>query len=512
MPDEEGAFRPRITWAPKVETRSSIPRGSARAAARDSRAPRSSGFTPRTLEERNNYKIMGNSELRGRVQRPSAHHQREEREAYEHQRLNMTLLKRKILKSKMKLYETRNSHHGEIPNEEQEEEKRDFSMMSKATVESVGSVATMDLTKMGTRARMNDISYLQDQPSFLTPRIPETQIPQKDYVIEKLFFPTERGSTYCPEDGMWHRTLFPAAEPKGRIDSIYLDRWVTHAIQEYSSHSGHLPLSEQLTGIVPILNTAMREVVRQTLCFCEARGNLLEQVWDAYVGLFNFVLQEMQTSLERSKKKVVILERNLKRESEECELTHAQHPNDLQELICSLEEKFGTETREINEKIDVHRKVTDELIEQTDELNEFLSSKYPHCSRIIKELLELDYTITDEMDDVPTNDPMELLAIDTQRLVGALKPKDRAKIGKLLGPQISAELENLALESMEDKKASADKSMKDVAPDLGDEAFADDFEKIEFLKQQIHDQEVMIGSLTKQKEDFFKDTKDTKEP
>merc|ERR550519_2660842 len=113
---------------------------------------------------------------------------------------------------------------------------------------------------------------------------------------------------------MWHRMLFPAQEPNGRMDAIYLDRWVTHAVKEFSQNNANKPLAEQVAGIVPLLNVAMREVVRQTLCFCEERGELLDKVWNSYVGLFDFVLKEMRLSLETSKKKAAELEKTLLQE------------------------------------------------------------------------------------------------------------------------------------------------------------------------------------------------------
>jgi len=304
---------------------------------------------------------------------------------------------------------------------------------SASTLDSVATMATVDLQHISQRTHMNDVSYLKDQPRFLTPRIPETEIPKEDFVVEKLFFPSDRGSIYNKEDGMWHRTLFPSAEPQGRMDAIYLDKWLVYAIKEYAKTSNGKPLADQVCDIVGLLKKAMHEIIRMSLLSCEERGRLLEQVWNAYVNLFDFVLKEMQNTLLVYKRKAKDAEEALVIESEECEEIHVRHPKELKNLLQDLEQNFSIESAKVTELMNEANELSKSLMAEIDELNMLLKAKFPHSSKRLKELLLLDLG----ENDVESEDPMELLASDLQRIVAALKPKDRAYIGQFLGHKFS---------------------------------------------------------------------------
>ena len=85
--------------------------------------------------------------------------------------------------------------------------------------------------------RSNDISYLHEKPSFLTPRIPPSLIPESEYKYEASFLPENASSAYAESDGMWHTAVFPSAFPSSRSDAILLDQWIGKSLAKVLPHS-----------------------------------------------------------------------------------------------------------------------------------------------------------------------------------------------------------------------------------------------------------------------------------
>eukprot|EP00397_Hematodinium_sp_SG-2012_P031864 GEMP01033871.1.p1 GENE.GEMP01033871.1~~GEMP01033871.1.p1 ORF type:complete len:405 (+),score=109.75 GEMP01033871.1:223-1437(+) len=305
----------------------------------------------------------------------------------------------------------------------------------------------LDMRQMSFRAKLSDVSYRKDQKAFLTPRIPPTRIPEEDYIVEKLFLPTGRGSVFCKSDGLWHHTLFPSDKPSGRADATYLNQWITHAVEDYAKSSSHKPICDQVVDLVPILGKAMHEIVRQTMYSCEERGRLLEQVWGAYVDLFDHVLEEMRFFLKERKEQMRGAEEALEFESAECDAIHAEHPNELQLLISSLEVEFSQLSEALLKELAEKEAASRNVENATTEVNAKLQRWFPHLANMLKEVVHMNFADNE----VDSDDPTILLASDLQRLVCALKPKQRFQLSLQLRKVLSLDNEEVGVDANAEK-------------------------------------------------------------
>lgn len=215
------------------------------------------------------------------------------------------------------------------------------------------------------------------------------------------------------------------------MDAVYLDQWVTQAIQKYAIASAQKALCEQVTDIVPLLDKAMHEIVRHTMYFCEERGTVLENVWGAYVDLFNHVLEEMRTSLRQSEERGVASEEALAFESAECDAIHAEHPEELQVLISSLEMEFAQHSEELRKQVAAKELASKKVAQETAETNARIKSWFPYCSNMMREAPQFG----DDGDSDTTifsKDATTLLIGDLKRIILALRPKQRLHLRALL--------------------------------------------------------------------------------
>jgi len=233
-------------------------------------------------------------------------------------------------------------------------------MHRSATQSSMSSTATvpmlMQLESTAPRtARTHDISHLRDQPIALAPKIPPSLIDEKDHVYESSFLPTDSSSIYQEADGLWYTKVFPSSNPSSRVDAVRLDAWITKCLEAYKTNSSKGPAKEDLAKaveeLVPILSTALHEIVRQVTHHCIERGSVLEKIWQTYVNLFNCVLHEMQASLKSEQEKTNSIHEVLMKTRRDLEGLKRSHPEKMQVVISELEEQFTTRQKKVEEEL-----------------------------------------------------------------------------------------------------------------------------------------------------------------
>jgi hypothetical protein len=229
-------------------------------------------------------------------------------------------------------------------------------------VDLVPVLAQLDRTAPST-AVTHDISHLRDQATCLKPRLPATLIVDREHVFEAGFLPKDCTSAYSDADGMWHTKSFPSASPSSREDAVMLDAWITKALEHHGANtkvqhgakapSGSHELAKAVENLVPILSTALHEMVRQVTHHCPERGVALEKIWKTYVELFDRVLHQLQAALFHQKQRTTETSEIVQARKRDLRKLRRDHPQNLRHLIEDLEHKFTTR----------HKSAEDELVQ-----------------------------------------------------------------------------------------------------------------------------------------------------
>eukprot|EP00388_Colpodella_angusta_P006879 GDKJ01019928.1.p1 GENE.GDKJ01019928.1~~GDKJ01019928.1.p1 ORF type:complete len:359 (-),score=59.47 GDKJ01019928.1:61-1137(-) len=322
--------------------------------------------------------------------------------------------------------------------------------------------------------KASDISFLRDKQTTLTSKLSETQIPEVHHVTERSFLPTE-GSKYNPKDGMWHTLIFPSNKPSSRMDAVLLDRWITHALEQYTVRLGtKADLSMAVEELVPILSKGLNELVRQVSHHCVERGVVLEKVWRTYVELFDRVLKELKAELNQNHERTARTQEELERVSHELEETRQKHPQQMQRLITTLENKFAQRQSELEEQTSFleaeNRALAQRLREMQGEVDCFLPSFRSYKSCPIKAVLAATAPRTvgnpgDSSTGVGYSGTSAEGALleDIKRLVGALPSAARKRLGVALAP-------SLGLQAKAEKRSVSSPKNVNVLSTLGDES------------------------------------------
>lgn len=205
----------------------------------------------------------------------------------------------------------------------------------------VSVLSQLDSTAPKT-ARTHDISHLCDKASYLTPTIPPSLIEEQDHIVESSFLPKDGSSRYSENDGLWHTKVFPSAVPSSRADAVFLDAWITRALEKYCNEEGdNANLVTAVEDLVPILSVGLHEVVRQVMHYCAERAVTLEKIWRTYVELFDRVMRQMQESLREHKARAMEAQKHLAKVEHELEGVRQVHPQLMRRVIEDCEAEFA---------------------------------------------------------------------------------------------------------------------------------------------------------------------------
>lgn len=327
-------------------------------------------------------------------------------------------------------------------------------------------LAQLDSTAPST-AITHDISHLCDQATCLRPLIPPSLIAEEDHVFDSGFLPKDSTSVYSEADGMWHTKSFPSASPSSREDAVMLDAWITKAL-EYGgaattgNASGTKELARAVEDLVPILSTALHEMVRQVMHHCPERGKALEKIWKTYVELFDRVLQQLQMSLFHQKQKTAEVSEVLQKRRKELRRLRKEHPEKLRKIIEDLEHKFTTRHKSAEDELvqaeSDNAKLKDELRAHQKELElwypGFSLYEDSHVKKLVPQTqrsltkgnwrtatnastqnFDASVDATDADTQATELMPAEVaIAEDFKRLLAVLAPEKRKHIGTEIGP------------------------------------------------------------------------------
>mmetsp|Transcript_54195 Transcript_54195/g.115692 ORF Transcript_54195/g.115692 Transcript_54195/m.115692 type:complete len:571 (+) Transcript_54195:210-1922(+) len=241
-------------------------------------------------------------------------------------------------------------------------------------------LAQLDTTAPRT-ARTHDISHLCDRDHVLNPQPPGTLIDEKDHVYEASFLPKSAHSVYSDEDGMWRTKVFPSETPSSRTDAVLLDNWITNALarkqQEMALANAKEDVAQAVEDLLPILSTALHEVVRQVTHHCAQRGGTLGKIWTVYVELFQRVLKQLQQSIANQKRRTSEVQDQLERGKEELSDLRMEHPVQMHRVITDLESRFTQQQEEYESDLEKADEANVRLKESIATLQQELGVWYP---------------------------------------------------------------------------------------------------------------------------------------
>uniref|UniRef100_A0A0G4IBC1 Uncharacterized protein n=1 Tax=Chromera velia CCMP2878 TaxID=1169474 RepID=A0A0G4IBC1_9ALVE len=277
-----------------------------------------------------------------------------------------------------------------------------------------------------------DVSYLHNKKSFLEPPLQESTIPKEDHVVEKSFMPV-KDAKFNPSDGLWHSLIFPSNKPSSRLDAILLDRWITQALERYASRLGtKADLSQAVEDLVPLLSMGLHELVRQVAHHCVERGVVLEKIWRTYVELFDRVLKELKAALFHHKARTRKAQEELETVTNELEEARTKHPQQMQRLISTLENKFSQRQQELEEQLKYREQENATLTLKLREVLNDLDLYFP-CFAMYKSAPMTAKLQTGKSRPAPENATVdEAIVEDFKRILNTLVPEKRKKIGQKL--------------------------------------------------------------------------------
>mmetsp|Transcript_39732 Transcript_39732/g.84809 ORF Transcript_39732/g.84809 Transcript_39732/m.84809 type:complete len:576 (-) Transcript_39732:122-1849(-) len=412
-------------------------------------------------------------------------------------------------------------------------------MHTASTQASFSSTATVPLltqieSTAPRTARTHDISHLCDRSGYLKPVIPPSLVAESDHVYESGFLPKDSSSVYDDRDGLWHTRVFPSAVPSSRTDAILLDSWITRTLERHSElgvGAAKEELARALEDLVPILSTALHEIVRQVTHHCAERGIALEKIWRTYVELFDRVLHQLQDALRVQKRRTTEALGVLEKERQALQDVRDQHPQAMHKAIADLEAQFTSRQQEaetaLKEVGEANAELKQELRLQHHELDvwvpgfhlyrdSYIRGHIPTTSRPklqVRQSPEAEQPPKEPADgESPAGKaagaaeagaeeeevaPEVAIAEDFKRLLAVLAPEKRTLIGKELafimeaGPDVAPKAKaNGRRPSKTEKKPEAEKEEQDAKEALRAEIHAQE-ERIRAMKAEVHRLEVL---------------------
>lgn len=357
-------------------------------------------------------------------------------------------------------------------------------------------------------ARTHDISHLMDRAGFLTPRIPPSLIAEADHIYEASFLPKGVNSVYCDDDGMWHTKVFPSDCPSSRMDANLLDKWINESLQKYSAEAapkGREELAKVVEDLVPLLSTALHEVVRQVTHHCAERGVALEKIWRTYVELFDRVLRHLQSALLQQKQRTSEVQRELAAARSELHSLRKNHPENMHLLIEELEAQFAKKQQELEAELKKEEEENNNYKQMIRAQHREQEMWYPwfgeyHDSslkasvpQIPKALRRAATRAEAEADNEMEQSPEVAVAEDFKRLISTLPVEKRRQMGQ----ELAFITETPAPSGLKNKRRSSVKgpnvvegrrmSQQDIGPEAEIEGLQEDIRKQEEWLREIRE-------------------------
>ena len=148
---------------------------------------------------------------------------------------------------------------------------------------------------------------------------------------------------------LYRTVVFPARRPAGRQDVINTERWITE-MMESRALKAKAP-SEAARELLPILEMAMQELIRQVSLHCAERGSLLERIWQSHSELFDHILLQIKTVTEKYHEKITKMQSDNQSFRNLIDEIRAKNKEKLNTISSRWQRRFHASTERYDKEI-----------------------------------------------------------------------------------------------------------------------------------------------------------------
>eukprot|EP00943_MAST-04B_sp_MAST-4B-sp1_P000504 g504.t1 len=256
----------------------------------------------------------------------------------------------------------------------------------------------------------------------------DSLIPKKDYIVLSHAVAPEDNdkypAIYNPSEKAFEQLVFPSKYPYGKRDSKYLKEWLdaninrfqSQTITNYKKKNSIGNVENELTHIIPTVNIALNEIVRQFHPNNRKEINFVVSLWQMILKVMSIMMSYIKNSkdehveiMKEQRNEITRLDKLI--ESATAQLTDAiECTNNIKNDTNVLERALASKEKELDRLIIKHHKTAKHLRKVLKLVQKMEDEEFLHAYKEGKRMERIDGLshVMDKLSDVLVNHDEEI--------------------------------------------------------------------------------------------------------